>query len=47
MRDRKGVDLDVRESGDELGGAKGGAAIIKTYVKKSLFSIKGKILNKS
>jgi hypothetical protein len=29
MRDRKGMDLDGREDGEELGGAEGGETIIK------------------
>jgi hypothetical protein len=43
MRDRKGWDPGRREGG-ELGGASGGKTIVRIHhVRKSLFSIKGKI----
>jgi hypothetical protein len=31
VRDRKGVDLERRESGEELGGARGGETIVRRY----------------
>ena len=40
MRDRKGVDLDGRRGGEELGGVEGGETIIRIYYvrKKSIFN---------
>ena len=40
MKDRKGVDLDGRGGGEELGGVEGGEIIIKIYYirTKSIFS---------
>jgi hypothetical protein len=31
MRDKKGVDLDGRRGGEELGGVEGGETIIRIY----------------
>lgn len=48
MRDKKGVDPDRRGIAQELGGTKGGETAIKIhYVRKFIFSIKWKIINKS
>lgn len=42
MRDRKGVDLEGRGSGEELGGVWGRGTVTRTYgMKKLLFSKNG------
>ena len=39
MRDRKGMDLDGREGGEELGEIEGGETLIIIYrIKKSIFN---------
>lgn len=47
--DRKGIDLDRREGGEDLGGVRGGENIIRIYcIKESIFSkrkIEGKRLS--
>ena len=38
MRDRKGVDLDGRDGGEELGGVEGEETVIRIYyVRKNIF----------
>jgi hypothetical protein len=48
MRDRKGLDLEGRGGGKELGGGEEGKANIRTYYEreKYLLTIKGKNKNK-
>lgn len=48
MRDKMGVDPDRRGIAQELGGTEGGETAIRIhYIRKFLFSIKWKIINKS
>ena len=45
-RERKGVDFGEWESGEDLGGVRGGEAIIRRYCCRKTFSIKNNSGNK-